>query len=744
MLFVFSRIICGLLSTAVNTRKGCATTLPARLNAMYPSLRSGRRASRTMVLGLASLALFLALAALSTRLADAGTRLRGARALQASLEMAPRQRIQGVVRRGGMLNRGGVSEMQRSQFRRTVSLRAEPTPTLEKEEVKEDEFPSSSSSSSSPSSSSSSSVSSADSLKSLDFMLGGDDPASPQSMMKTQSGKEETKAGHALDVLSDWFGPDEQELEAEKYRQERQKEAEERSKKEQTPDGVVASTTEAEKDTAEKMPDDVMKSEMAESLLKDLKERAKNGDEKDKELVDAVTAFLNTAQQYQNSSLADNALRNDFVNLLDKLQPENAVDREDMKEIERTILGTKTFYVTSSDAALKFDGVFGLRDIGWVFCGNFRGDQTKIFEDISARIKNRFEGKYDVLLIPDPELEVDPFYDGGDGTPKAALQVVPAERAQPPRQPAWAFAVSVVLFGLTAFGALQLGGQAASIQLPAETVKWLGNPDNFANGYDPTLIPPGVASWDPSGFLASVGAIAGGALSVGLIHELGHRVTAFLKDVKLGNSFFLPFGGLPTSFGSITPFKSLIKNNKDLFDIAASGPLSGLLAATALFVAGLALTGSTPQDLLVAIPYPFVQQSLLLGTIVKMVTGVGEGALSNDALLVHPLVVAGWVGLVAQAFNSLPVGSIDGGRMVQAAWGSGPLGFTSLLTYGALGFGLIGGPVDGLFFGLYLLFLQRTSEKYIKDTVTLADDQTRRVMSVALVIFAVMVLTPLN
>jgi len=646
-----------------------------------------------------------------------------------------------------MLNRGGVSEMQRSQFRRTVSLHAEPTTTLEKEEVKED-------GTSSTSTSTSSVTSSADSLRSLDFMLGGDDRGASPQLTQLQAQKDETKAGHALDLLSDWFGPDEQEIEEEKYRQERAKEAEERAKKEAGQDAVVASSTEAEK-AQDKVPDDVMKvlslgkptgqnrSEMAESLLDDLKERAKNGDEKDKELVDAVTAFLNTAQQYQNSSLADNALRNDFVNLLDKLQPENAVDKEDMNEIEKTILGPKTFYVTSSDAALKFDGVFGLRDIGWVFCGNFRGEQTKIFDEISAKIKNKFDGKYDVLLIPDPELEVDPFYDG-DGIPKAALQVVPAEKAQPPQQPGWAFAVSLALFGLTAFGALQLGGQAASVQLPAETVKWLANPDNFANGYDPKMIPPGVAAWDPSTFLASVSAIAGGALSVGLIHETGHRVMAFLREVKLGNAFFLPFGGLPTSFGSITPFKSLVKNNKDLFDIAVSGPLSGLVAASTLFAAGLALTGSTPQDLLVAVPYPFVQQSLLLGTIVKLVTGVGEGALSNDALLVHPLVVAGWVGLVAQAFNSLPVGSIDGGRMVQAAWGSGPLGFTSLLTYGALGFGLIGGPVDGLFFGLYLLFLQRTSEKYIKDTVTLADDQTRRAMSVALVIFAVMVLTPLN
>eukprot|EP00465_Bigelowiella_longifila_P006221 CAMPEP_0185280420 /NCGR_PEP_ID=MMETSP1359-20130426/66050_1 /TAXON_ID=552665 /ORGANISM="Bigelowiella longifila, Strain CCMP242" /LENGTH=259 /DNA_ID=CAMNT_0027875661 /DNA_START=66 /DNA_END=845 /DNA_ORIENTATION=+ len=258
------------------------------------------------------------------------------------------------------------------------------------------------------------------------------------------------------------------------------------------------------------------------------------------------------------------------------------------------------------------------------------------------------------------------------------------------------------------------------------------------------MIPPGVLDWDPSGFLGSVGQVAGGALAVSVMHEIGHRISAGLRKVRLGTPFLLPLGNLPTSFGNITPIRSMVKTNQDLFDIAAAGPLSGLIMGSIIFVAGLVLTGQTPKEALVAIPYPFVQQSLLLGTVVKAALGVGDGALVSDALLVHPLVIAGWVGLIAQAFNSLPVGALDGGRMVQATFGSGPLGFTSLLTYGALGFGLLGGPVDGLLFGLYLLFLQRNPEKYIQDTVTLADDQTRRAINLFLVIFAALVLTPLG
>mmetsp|Transcript_26285 Transcript_26285/g.36628 ORF Transcript_26285/g.36628 Transcript_26285/m.36628 type:complete len:693 (-) Transcript_26285:167-2245(-) len=635
------------------------------------------------------------------------------------------------ARPGGSV-RFAESLRQRPQMRRGVNLKAEDTTVVNKP------------SGYNPSSGK-------DSLSALDGMLGGAETSVTGSSRPEASETESsTKAKSTLDLLSGWFGPDETELEREKEMEERRRKAKEREEE------TTSLTVITEKD--DRMPDEVMRqlginansnmtdgmrTEMAESLLEDLRERAKNGDEKDKELMEAVSSFLDTAQKFQSLNVSENELRNDFVNLLDKLQPENRVDAEDMAAIKKEILGPKTFFVTSSDNAAKFDGVFGLRDTGYVFCGNFRGNQREKFLEIEGKVKERFGDKYEVLLIPDPELEVDPFYDADPAFTKAALQVVPADKAQPTPEAPWGLILSIGLFAFYAFGALQLGGQAASVQLPEETVKWLANPDNFKS-YDPSFIPPGVLDWDPSMFLRSVGQVGAGALAVSLIHEAGHRIAAALRNVKLGTPYFLPLGNIPTSFGSITPLKSLVKSHEDLFDIAAAGPLSGVILGSILFAAGLLLTGSTPQAELVAMPYPFVEQSLLLGTMVKAALGVGDGALVSDALLVHPLVIAGWVGLVAQAFNSLPVGALDGGRMVQATFGNGPLGFTSLLTYGALGFGLLGGPVDGLLFGLYLLFLQRNPEKYIQDTVTLADDKTRRGINLFLVIFAALVLTPLG
>lgn len=71
----------------------------------------------------------------------------------------------------------------------------------------------------------------------------------------------------------------------------------------------------------------------------------------------------------------------------------------------------------------------------------------------------------------------------------------------------------------------------------------------------------------------------------------------------------------------------------------------------------------SPQELLVPIPSALFQGSLLLGFVTK--AGLGEQALRSATVYVHPYLIAGWCGLVGTALNCLPVGSIDGGRMMQ-------------------------------------------------------------------------------
>lgn len=63
------------------------------------------------------------------------------------------------------------------------------------------------------------------------------------------------------------------------------------------------------------------------------------------------------------------------------------------------------------------------------------------------------------------------------------------------------------------------------------------------------------------------------------------------------------------------------------------------------------------------VPSQLFQGSLLLGGAVKAV--LGDSALSGANVSVHPMLIAGWCGLVSTALNLLPVGAIDGGRILQ-------------------------------------------------------------------------------
>ena len=67
-------------------------------------------------------------------------------------------------------------------------------------------------------------------------------------------------------------------------------------------------------------------------------------------------------------------------------------------------------------------------------------------------------------------------------------------------------------------------------------------------------------------------------------------------------------------------------------------------------------------------PAQLFDGSLLLGSLARAWLGGGAGSAGVGAsTLIHPALVAGWCGLVVTSLNLLPVGGLDGGRMVQAS-----------------------------------------------------------------------------
>lgn len=114
--------------------------------------------------------------------------------------------------------------------------------------------------------------------------------------------------------------------------------------------------------------------------------------------------------------------------------------------------------------------------------------------------------------------------------------------------------------------------------------------------------------------------------------------------------------------GTITPLESPPKNLKSLFDFALAGPLMGILASLSLLVFGLEQTvsmGFADQALLPGLPAALVKSSALGGGLVAYF--LGNGALNSPnpefaVLPLHPLAVAGFVGLSVNALALLPLG----------------------------------------------------------------------------------------
>lgn len=164
--------------------------------------------------------------------------------------------------------------------------------------------------------------------------------------------------------------------------------------------------------------------------------------------------------------------------------------------------------------------------------------------------------------------------------------------------------------------------------------------------------------------------------------------------------------------GSLTQLQSYPPSRRALFDVAAAGPLLGSLASYAAFFAGLWLTklGTPLPDATTfapALPLQLLTSSTFLA---EMTNAVLPGAFAvvdpeNAALTLHPLALAGYWGVVFNALQLLPLGRLDGARMVEALLGKRTAAAASSFTFwGTVAAGLWQGRPDLFFAGLVVRF----------------------------------------
>ncbi|OLB96695.1 MAG: hypothetical protein AUH30_11975 [Candidatus Rokubacteria bacterium 13_1_40CM_68_15] len=197
-------------------------------------------------------------------------------------------------------------------------------------------------------------------------------------------------------------------------------------------------------------------------------------------------------------------------------------------------------------------------------------------------------------------------------------------------------------------------------------------------------------------------------LSILGVHEFGHYFTARYYKAAVSLPYFIPappivlFGTL----GAIIRLRSPARDRNSLFDIAAAGPLAGLVVAIpALYIVLFGTLGaiirlrSPARDrnslfdiaaagplagLVVAIPalYMGLQWSVLAKIpsgdvmqfgdplLLKLLVHLKFGAIpAGMDVFLHPVAVAGWAGFFVTALNLFPLGQLDGGRIAYALFG---------------------------------------------------------------------------
>lgn len=274
-------------------------------------------------------------------------------------------------------------------------------------------------------------------------------------------------------------------------------------------------------------------------------------------------------------------------------------------------------------------------------------------------------------------------------------------------------------------------------------------------------------------------------LAILLAHEFGHYFVGRLSGAAVSLPYFIPF---PTSIlgtmGAFIQLKQLPRDKRAIFDLGIAGPLAGLLVAIPIVIIGLSLSEvstlentnytNTPGQCIIcensALPgesYSCPDDNMLEGNsplylgLKYLVKGrllpspastsgtsllywlrfVFTGKpipLGGEDVLIHPVAMAGWAGLLVTFLNLIPAGQLDGGHVLYAVFGRGA---QRLLPFTLACLALLGifWPGWWLWAGL-ILFFGRFHVEPLDEITEL--DKPRKLVAVLMLLIFLLVLTP--
>jgi membrane-associated protease RseP (regulator of RpoE activity) len=355
-------------------------------------------------------------------------------------------------------------------------------------------------------------------------------------------------------------------------------------------------------------------------------------------------------------------------------------------------------------------GVYYLQNIDYlpqaILCrGKLRTNPETAYQTIQENIKEKFSNRF--LVVFQEGLKDKPFF-----------ALVPNPEAKQTKDTSEKLVRPLLALGLliiTLFTTTVVGSEIAGVSLEAVQE----NPSLLLQG-----LPYSIA-----------------LITILGIHETGHYFITQRYGIKATLPYFIPVPFFLGTFGAYIQMRSPVPNRKALFDISVAGPLAGLIASLPALIWGLSQSEIIPlsdESSILNFDSLNPRFSLLLSILAKL--AIGNDLSPGMVIDLHPVAVAGFIGVVVTALNLMPVGQLDGGHIVHAMFGQktgAVIGQVSRL----LVFILAIAEPGFLLWAIILLFMPVVDEPALNDVSDL--DNKRDLIGMVCLVLLVLILLPI-
>lgn len=160
-------------------------------------------------------------------------------------------------------------------------------------------------------------------------------------------------------------------------------------------------------------------------------------------------------------------------------------------------------------------------------------------------------------------------------------------------------------------------------------------------------------------------AFSASLLFILLVHEFAHYIACRHHGIDATLPWVLPAPTLSGTLGAVIQIRSPIPTRDALMDVGLYGPLAGYGASIIAIAIGFTLSYPLPADAPGAL-VRFGSEPLTMHAIHALIAHWRPELPAFDQLVVHPVLIAGWIGLFITSLNLIPCGQLDGGHILYA------------------------------------------------------------------------------